>query len=39
MKKLEDGTVILEEGDPGFKELIEEVEAVLKDPKTKVIEF
>lgn len=39
MKKLEDGTVILEEGDPGFKELVAEVEAVLNDPKTEVLHF
>lgn len=39
MKKLEDGTVILEEGDPGFDKLIAEVEAVLNDPKTEVLHF
>jgi hypothetical protein len=39
MKQADDGTVILEEGDPGFEELIAEVEAVLNDPDTEVFEF
>lgn len=38
MKKV-DGTVILEEDDPGFEELIAVVEAVLNDPDTEVFEF
>ncbi len=39
MKQIDDNTVILEEGDPGFEELIAEVEAVLNDPDTEVFEF
>lgn len=39
MKQTDDGMVILEEGDPGFEELIAEVEAVLNDPDTEVFEF
>jgi len=38
MKEVE-GTVILEEGDPGFEELISVVEAVLNDPDTETFEF
>jgi hypothetical protein len=34
-----DGMVILEEGDPGFEELIATVEEVLNDPDTEVFEF
>jgi hypothetical protein len=34
-----DGIVILEEGDPGFEELIKTVEEVLNDPDTEVFEF
>lgn len=39
MKRTDDGMVILEKGDPGFEELIAEVEAVLNDPDTEVFEF
>jgi hypothetical protein len=39
MKQTDDGTVILEEGDQGFEELIAVVEAVLNDPDTEVFEF
>lgn len=38
MKEI-DGITILEEGDPGFEELIATVEAVLNDPDTEVFEF
>ena len=39
MKRTDDGMTILEEGDPGFEKLIDEVEAVLNDPDTEVFEF
>ena len=39
MKEIDDNTVILEEGDPGFEELIALVEDVLNDPDTEVFEF
>lgn len=39
MKQIDENNVILEEGDPGFEELIAEVEAVLNDPDTEVFKF
>ncbi len=39
MKQIDENYTVLEEGDPGFEELIAEVEAVLNDPDTEVFEF
>jgi len=39
MKQIDENFTVLEEGDPGFKELIAVVEAVLNDPDTEVFEF
>ena len=39
MKQIDENDVILEEGDPGFEELIAVVEAVLSDPDTEVFKF
>lgn len=39
MKQVDENCTVLEEGDPGFEELIAEVEAVLNDPDTEVFEF
>jgi len=39
MEQIDENFIVLEEGDPGFEELIAEVEAVLNDPDTEVFEF